>query len=224
MKRKIIPYSQAELDFLKAHRTMPRRELHAAFVGKFNRQDVSLDNLKALCKRKGWLTGRSGRFEGGHVPDNKGKSMPYNANSAKTQFKKGQLPHNTKFAGHERLGQDGYVWISVNETNPHTGYCRRYVQKHRWLWEQANGPVPEGMVLKCLDGNRQNTDPANWKLISRAMLVRLSGGFGRGYDNAPDVLKPTIMAVTELEHQAKSSKRKTVPIASDQKKGAATND
>jgi len=179
---------------------MPRRKLHLAFVKAFGRTDVSLDNLKALCKRKGWMTGRSGRFEGGHTPANKGKSMPYNLNSARTRFKKGQLPHNNKYVGHEVIRKDGYVEISVEQTNPHTGFERRYVQKHRWLWVQANGPVPDGMVLKCLDGNKLNTLPSNWKLVPRAMLPRLNGRFGRGYDNAPDEIKPTIMAVTELEH------------------------
>ena len=180
---------------------MARRELHAAFVAEFGRNDVSLNNLKALCKRKGWLTGRTGQFQPGQEPANKGKSMPYNPNSARTQFKKGQLPHNTKFAGHERVSKDGYVEISVNETNPHTGYERRYVLKHRWLWEQVNGPVPEGMALKCLDGNKQNTDLSNWKLVPRAILPRLNGIYGRGYDKAPEDLKPTIMAATELEYQ-----------------------
>lgn len=196
-----IPYSQEELAFVEARRTMLRRELHALFVETFGRDDVSFKNFNALCKRKGWLTGRNGRFPKGNVPFNKGKTIPFHPNSARTRFKKGQLPHNTKYLGHERVSKDGYVEISVDETNPHTGFERRYVLKHRWLWEKANGPVPAGMALKCLDGDRQNTDPANWKLIPRAMLPRLGGRYGRRYDAAPAELKPTIMAVAELEHR-----------------------
>lgn len=202
MKGGAISYSQAELDFIKARKTKPRRELHAAFVKKFGRTDVSLDNFKALCKRKGWFTGRTGCYEAGSVPANKGKKMPFHPNSARTQFKKGQQPVNTKYAGHERVTVDGYIEISVNETNPHTGFERRYVQKHRWIWEKENGPIPEGMALKCLDGNKQNTDLSNWKLIPRAMLPRLNNRWGRDYDHAPDEIKPTIMAVAELEHCA----------------------
>lgn len=149
------------------------------------------------------MTGRTGCYVSGSVPYNKGKSMPYNPNSARTQFKKGQLPHNTKFAGHERVSYDGYVEISVEETNPHTGYGRRYMHKHRWEWEAVNGPIPEGMVLKCLDANKQNTSPENWKLIPRGMLPRLCGIRGRRYDHAPAELKPVIMAVSELEHSAR---------------------
>lgn len=203
MKKNDIPYSAEELAFIEARKTMPRRELHAEFVKTFGREDVSLENFKGLCKRKGWMTGRTGRLEKGNVPANKGKKMPYNPNSARTRFKKGHLPHNTKYAGHERVSTYGYVEISINERNPHTGFERRYVLKHRWLWEQKHGPVPEGMALKCLDGNKLNTDPSNWKLIPRGMLPRLNGIHGRGYDDAPAELKPTILAVTELEHRAR---------------------
>ncbi|MEC9243436.1 MAG: HNH endonuclease signature motif containing protein [Pseudomonadota bacterium] len=79
--------------------------------------------------------------------------------------------------------------------------------KHRWLWEKENGPVPDGMVLKCRDGNRQNTAPSNWELIPRALLPRLSGRFGRDYETAPAVLKPTIMAIAKLEQTAHDRKK-----------------
>tara|TARA_R110001592_G_scaffold104697_1_gene294565 strand:- start:63998 stop:64651 length:654 start_codon:yes stop_codon:yes gene_type:complete len=209
MKGRAITYSKDELAFIAARKLLPRRELHAAFVKAFDREDVSLTNFKALCKRKGWMTGRTGQFDKGHRPSNKGQRRPYNANSAKHQFKKGNVPPNTKYAGHERVSRDGYVEISIEETNPHTGFERRYVHKHRYLWEQANGPIPKGMVLKCLDGNKQNTDPSNWKLLSRALLPRLNGHHGRGYDDAPAELKPTILAVAELEHQARTATSKT---------------
>lgn len=204
MKGRAITYSQEELAFIESRRAMTRRALHAAFVERFGRHDVTLANLIALCKRKGWFTGRDGRFEPGHEPANKGERMPFNPNSARTRFKKGRRPHNTRYAGHERISKDGYVEISIEETDPHTGFERRYVLKHRWLWEKANGPVPEGMCLKCRDGDKQNTDPSNWQLVPRAMLPRLNGRFGRGYDEAPAELKPSIMAVVELEHAART--------------------
>lgn len=208
MKGRAIPYSADELAWIEAHKKLVRREAHAKFCRKFGRDDVPFEAYNALCKRKGWLTGRTGRFDPGHLPANKGKKMPYNENSARNHFKPGHLPHNTRYAGHERLSPEGYVEVSVEETNPHTGFERRYVQKHRWLWEKINGPVPEGHALKCLDGNKQNTDPSNWEPIPRAMLPRLNGRFGRDYDHAPDELKPTIMAVAKLEHAAREARRK----------------
>ena len=203
MKGRAIHYSTTQLQWVSDNRALPRKELHRQFCEKFARTDVSQQNLTALCKRKNWHTGRDGRYVPGQSPANKGKKMPYNANSARTQFKKGHEPANTKYLGHERLSKDGYVEISVDQTNPHTGYGRRYVHKHRYLWEKENGPIPENMVLKCIDGDKQHTDPANWKLIPRAMLPRLNGRFGRNYEDAPAQLKPVILAVATLEHKSR---------------------
>lgn len=180
MKGDWIHYSDEELSFLEWRQAFTRRELHAAFVVRFGREDVTIDNIKSLCTRKGWATGRDGCFV------------------------KGARPHTYRGPGHESIDDDGYVWLIVAETNPHTGAPTRRVMKHKWLWERANGPVPEGMVLKCIDADKKNTDPLNWDLIPRAMLPRLGGRYGRGYDHAPDALKPTIMAVAKLEHVART--------------------
>ncbi len=209
MRGRVVEYIAEELVWIEAHKEWPREQLHRAFCFRFGRQDVTCDNIKALCSRKGWSTSHKGRFAPGVAPANKGKTMPFNPNTARTQFKARHLPHNTKYLGHERVTRDGYVEISVAETNPHTGYERRYVQKHRWLWEQANGPVPDGMRLKCLDGDRTNTDPSNWEALPIGMAPRLNGKFGRGYDAAPAEIKPTIMAIAKLQHAARSARKGT---------------
>ncbi len=214
MKGRQIPYSDAEISWLQANCTMPIREYHAAFNASFER-DVSADNLHALRVRRGWKTGRTGRIEKGNVPLNKGVPCApgtggRHPNARRTQFKKGNLPHNTRYLGHERVSKDGYVEISVAETNPHTGFERRYVLKHRHLWEQANGPVPEGMALKCLDSNKLNTDPTNWETVPRAILPRLAGGRRKNklaYDRAEPELKPIVMAAARLEHGARAARK-----------------
>ncbi|WP_166415447.1 HNH endonuclease [Cochlodiniinecator piscidefendens] len=205
MRGRWIKYSSEELEWIEAHKEDIRQDSHAEFCKLFSRADVSLKNYNGLCKRKGWKTGRTGCFSPGQKPWNTGKNMPFNAASAKTQFKKGQRPHNTKYEGHERLAKGGYVEISIKETNPHTGFERRYVLKHKYLWEQANGPLAEGMCLKCKDGDKTNTDPSNWEAIPRALLPRLTGRFGRNYDAAEPAVKPIIMAITKLEHKARTS-------------------
>lgn len=211
MKGRNIPYSAAELRWLDANRLLPISEYHAAFVATFGRQDVSSTNLHSLRKRKGWKTGRTGCFVKGQVPPNKGKKMPYHPNSARTRFKKGQVPHTYRGPGHERIdSKDGYVILIVEETNPHTGAATRPVHKHRWLWEKANGPIPKGMALKCLDGDKTNTAPSNWELVPRSMLPRLNGGRNKrlvAYDDAPAELKPVILAVAKLEQKVRESAR-----------------
>lgn len=199
MKGRRIVYSPCEIAWIKRHCTLPRRQAHAEFVRAFGRGDVSVDAFKQLCLRKGWKTGRTGCFQAGAVPHNLGKRMPFHANSAATQFKKGNLPHNTRYLGHERVTVAGYVEISIAETNPHTGFARRYVLKHRYLWEREHGPVPNGHVLKCRDGNRLNTDPSNWMLLSRALLPFLNGHRGPNYDQAPAAVKPAILALARLK-------------------------
>ncbi|MCS6287722.1 MAG: HNH endonuclease [Nitrospira sp.] len=206
MKGQAIPYTAQELAWIKRHCTVPRREAHARFCRRFDRPDVTLAHFTALCNRRGWATGRTGCFLQGNVPYNKGLKRPFNANSARTQFKPGHLPHNTKYLGHERLTDDGYVEISVAETNPYTGYDCRYVLKHKYLWAQQHGPVPPGHVLKCLDGNRLNTDPSNWILISRSLLPFLNGHRGPNYDQAAPELKPAILTLAKLK--LASGKRK----------------
>ncbi|MFN7611145.1 MAG: HNH endonuclease signature motif containing protein [bacterium] len=203
MKRRQIGWLDEELAWIEANRTRPRAELHSAFCFRFGRKDVSRETLSALCKRKGWLTGRDGRIQPGSVPLNKGKRMPFNANSAATQFRKGQRPHTAKDVGYESIDKYGYVRICVAEPNPWTGAPKRMVHKHRWLWEREHGPVPQGHALKCLDGNKLNTDPANWKAVPREILPRLNGRFGRNYDAAAPEIKPVIMATANLEHAAR---------------------
>jgi hypothetical protein len=208
MKGARIIWSKAEEGWLREHGALPAGELVAAFRARFGREEVSPVNLVAKRKRMGIRTGRNGRFEKGHPPQNKGCKMPFNARSAATQFKKGNLPHNTRYLGHERMTSDGYVEISVAETNPHTGYERRYVLKHRWAWEKVNGKLPPGMALKCLDGDKTNCDPANWEAVPRALLPRLAGGnrYRRvlAFDDAPPELKPAVLATAKLAHAAKT--------------------
>lgn len=203
MRGAAICYTADELRWIKKHCTLPRRAAHAAFCETFSRHDVTFENYKALCTRKGWRTGRTGCFQPGVIPWNTGKAMPYHPNSARTQFQKGQHPHNTKYAGHERLTVDGYIEISIEEPNPHTGFERRYVLKHKYLWEQTNGPVPQGMCLKCLDGNRQNTDPSNWECLPRGVNMLMNGRWSVSYDEAPAEVKPTVLALAKLKYQVK---------------------
>lgn len=219
MKGRQIHYSADELDYIQSVSQWARDEAHAAFCQKFRRDDVSLQNFNALCKRKGWLTGRTGCFAKGQAPHNKGipcepgKSGRH-PNARRTQFKKGQEPHNTNYLGHERVSKDGYVEISVAERNPHTGFERRYVLKHKWLWEKANGPVRDGYVLKCLSDDKTNTDPSNWEAVPRAILPILNGGRFKktiAYDDAPEELKPLVMSSAKLKHRVREIRMERRP-------------
>lgn len=209
MKGRAIAYSAEEMAWLEENRAMVISDYHAAFVAEFSRQDVSAANLHSLRKRKGWKTGRTGQFAKGQPAHNKGKKCPpgvggRHPNARKTQFKKGErtgiAQKHYKPIGFERITEDGYRERKINDGPV---FKDRWQLVQRIEWEAANGPIPEGYALKCLDGDRQNCDPSNWEPVPRGVLARLNGGRFRKtlpYDEAPDELKPIVMASAKLKH------------------------
>lgn len=210
MKGRRIAYSDAELAWIRDNCHRPRADAHADFVVMWNRAEVTLENFKALCTRRGWTTGRDGRFHLGQAAHNKGKPMPYHPNSAAHRFRpgerRGRASRLYKPIGTERLSHDGYLERKVNDDLP---LNRRWRAVHLIRWEDRHGPVPPGHCLKCLDGDKLNTDPDNWAAIPRALLPRLNGRFGRDYDAAPPELRAAILATARLEHLARERRRKS---------------
>lgn len=216
MKGRAIPYSAEEMAWLEDNRAMPIGEYHTAFVGVFDRADVSLVNLHSLRKRKGWKTGRSGRFEPGQAPANKGQRCApgkggLHPNARATQFRPGERQGVAiklyQPIGTEKVRGDGYLYRKTNDGMP---LQARWRAVHLINWEAINGPVPSGHCLKCLDGDKLNTDPANWKLVSRGVLSRLNGGRHKTrlpFDQVHPEVKPAVMALAEFE-QAVHEKEK----------------
>lgn len=208
MKGQAISYSTDELAWIKANCKRPRRAAHADFQERFGRQDISLTNFNALCKRNGWMTGRTGQFKQGQISHNKGRKGYCAPGCEKGWFKPGERRGVAvklyKPIGSERMSKDGYLERKIHDGMP---LQLRWRAVHLIRWEEINGPLPEGHALKCLDGDRTNTDPSNWEAIPRAMLPRLAGRWRLGYDEAPAKLKPTVMAIAKLEHKARELKR-----------------
>ncbi len=212
MKGRAITYHSEDLDWIEARKALRRAELHRLFQAFWQRDDVSQANLTALCKRRGWLTGRTGHFAKGHVSHNKGRPMPpeVRVKVMATAFKPSHRPANHRGPGHERIdSKDGYVVMVVDERNPWNGHATGPVHKHRYLWERLHGPVPKGHVLKCLNGDKTNCDLSNWRAIPQAMLPLLNGRWSDlKYDDAPAELKPAVMAVAGLDHMARLARKR----------------
>ncbi len=155
MKGQQIHYSKAELAFIKANSTLPRKELYRLFCIEFNRNDISQNNLSALCKRNDWLTGRTGCFEKGNIPSPLARPKGPN----KTSFKKGNRPHNWRPVGSTRC-VDGYLEVKVAEP-------KTWEQKHVLVWEKENGKTPDGFCVVFIDSDKENIEPDNLELISR---------------------------------------------------------
>lgn len=135
-------------------------------------------------------SGEAYRYSKGNIPANKGLKMPKEVyqKCKSTMFKKGCVPHNTKFNGHERLNKNGYIVIRIKKG--------KYVLKHRHIWEQINGKIPNGMIVDFKDKNPQNLKLENLELISQQEnMVRNS------INRFPEELKNTIHLVNKLKRK-----------------------
>ena len=147
MKGTKIPYTSEELTWLKDNCTLVIGDYHQQFCQKFERTDVNQTNLNALRKRKGWRTGRTGHFTKGQTSWNKGMKGKYTVKPNEGQFKKGNRPHNWKPVGHERINVDGYREVKTAEP-------RTFELKHRLVWKEHNGEIPENHIVTFIDGDR----------------------------------------------------------------------
>ena len=114
-------------------------------------------------------SGLTGRFEKGHVPDNKGKKMSKEQyeQCEKSMFRKGHIPHNHRQIGSERINVYGYTEVKVAEPN-------KWRPKHQVIWEREHGAIPKQHVIIFADGNKQNFDLDNLICVSRKELIRLN--------------------------------------------------
>jgi len=195
LRARLIKYTNEQAVFLcdnyPGHTVV---ELTTMFNKKFG-INKKPGQIGSFVKNRGIRSGIDCQFKRGHQSWNKGTKGLTDANS--TSFKKGNIPANTRLVGSERVcSKDGYVSIKIKEQNPYTGAAARYKHKQVCLWEQANGPVPAGMVVAFRDGDRLNIEPENLMLLSRAELLKLNQ---RGYRNTPDKLKSSVLALSKLE-------------------------
>ena len=153
----------------------------------------------AFLNNRRILSGRTGCFPKGHRSWNTGTKGICKPNSG--NFKKGNIPPNRKPVGTERIdSKDGHLLVKTSQKNPYTGFPAWYRSKHVVMWEEANGPIPPGMVVAFKDGDNRHCVIENLMLISRAELLSLNQ---HGYKGMPDELKPSVLAVAKLEVKLK---------------------
>lgn len=190
-------YRPEHLDFLReGFRQMPLADLVEAFNRHFV-LDRPFNSVRAAVENHGITSGRTGRFEAGKTPWNKGKTGYMGANE--TSFRRGNMPHTKRRLWSERINVDGYIEISVPERNPHTGAATRFRLKHVWLWEGDHGKVPPGHAVIFRDGNRLNCVLDNLILVSRSELLSMNL---HGYRDMPEEVKPSLLALAKIEAKA----------------------
>lgn len=155
-------------------------EIRAEFLARFGIEltEGQIANFKTRFGIKSGTHG--GRFQKGRKSETKGRpqsewmSAEAIERTRATRFKKGNIPHNTREVGEERVTVDGYVEV-------HVAQCRREKQNDQWVlkqrlvWERHHGmPVPEGCKVIFCDGNRRNFDPENLLLVTDEELMRMN--------------------------------------------------
>lgn len=108
---------------------------------------------------------RKGCFKKGDIPYNKGKKMDPKTYSKcrKTMFQPGHEPHNTKHNGAVSIRKD-HKGILYKHIRIEKG---KWEPLHRKVWEDAYGPIPEGMIIVFKDKNQFNCDIENLEMISK---------------------------------------------------------
>ena len=190
-------YSTEEIEWLRVNAPGKlRKDLLTMFNKRFD-TDISFNQLCGTMKRYQIRNGVNGQFQKGHIPYTKGKKG-ITLGGRETQFKKGNMPHNHLPVGTERIAFNDYIQVKVAEPKTWKG-------KHVVIWEQVNGPVPEGHVVIFGDGNKRNFDLDNLILVSKKQLMAMNTN-GLIQDNAE--LTRTAIIVADLYLKIGEMKRK----------------
>lgn len=141
-----------------------RKEILELMNEKFDYQ-FTLSQVTGMIKNNRLNTGLTGRFQKGHNPWNKGTKGLTKARI--TSFKKGDIPHNYKPIGSERVNIYGYTEVKTAEPNI-------WEFKHRLIWEAHYGKIPRGSAILFLDGNKSNLNIDNLIMITKEQLLRMN--------------------------------------------------
>lgn len=161
-------FPQDVVDFIVANHKGNGHQTMAELVNEKFGTGYTKGQIKSFYANHKLNSGLNGRFEKGHVPHNKGTHPPTRGRMAETQFKNGHLPHNTKPIGYERITRDGYIAVKI-KMRPSSPLCNdNFILKHRLIWEEAHGPIPEGYKVTFLDGDKRNFDLSNLALVTNA--------------------------------------------------------
>jgi hypothetical protein len=177
---------------------LSQADLTAALNNKFG-TTIKLSQIDSYISNNGINSGRTGHFEKCHKPWNHGTKGQGLTGRNVTSFKKGNIPHTKRKLWSERINRDGFIEISIPERNPWTGAPTRFKHKHVWLWEMEHGPVAKGNAVVFVDGNKLHCVVENLMLVTRAELLSMNL---HGYKEAPDDLKPSILALAKIEAKA----------------------
>lgn len=127
----------------------------------FKRSEEKLKALREMTTLNLTVNCKKTRFKKGQKSWNKGKKGYMGRNV--TSFKKGNIPHNHRPLWSERTDADGYTYIKVRDV--YKG--QNFELKHRWVYEQHHGPIPDDIIIEFVDGDKTNFDISNLIAVTR---------------------------------------------------------
>ena len=131
------------------------------------------------------------QFPKGHQPWNKGMKG-LQIGGKETQFKKGHLPHNHRSVSEERIDEDGYTYIKIDEP-------RKWVLKHRHIYEQHHGKLEPHMIVTFIDKNISNFDIENLEAITKVENMERNR-----ITKYPQPVQQAVKTLNKLWHAIKS--------------------
>ena len=180
---RMVRWNEAQKDFLREHYPIHTAPILTKMLNKRFNLKRNVKQVQSAAKRFGIKSGRDGRFKPGNKPHPDAGCKSAN----KTSFKKGSKPHNWKPIGTLRwygTGKHKYLQIKVTDTG---NTLKDYIEVHRLIWFQHNGPIPKGHNVIFRDGNRENITIENLMLVSRkdhALMCKM--GFYDGVSETKD--------------------------------------
>jgi len=168
-----------------------------------------LDSPDACRLRREDSPGIAFRFPKGHVPANKGvKGISYPGSEA-TQFKKGEMSPRCKamykpIGSHRINTSDGYLERKM--TDGLRGGLR-WKAVHRIVWEEVNGAIPKGFVVRFRAGMK--TMELDEITVDRLEMISMADNMRRNtIHNLPPALKQVIQLTGALKRKINGRRRK----------------
>jgi len=171
---------------------------------KVKKCQAYLDDWRLSGRGRMIESGKAHRFKKGHDSWNKGKnpkdyiSPDMYEKVEKTQFKKGNLPANTK--------HDGAISLRHDKTGVKYYYIRiakaKWVLLHQKIYQDAYGPIPKNHIIVFKDRNPLNVTLDNLECITREENMHRNS-----FHRLSPEIKQTIKVLTKLKKTIRNGKK-----------------
>ena len=189
----------------------PATEVTAMVNERFG-LDLTVQQVRGWKKNHRFGSGYDTKFRKGVRSHNAGKKIeefmsPEQIEHFKaTQYTKGHRSKNSVPVG-TITWRDGYLLIKYQDFHG----VKNFMPLHRFIWQQANGPIPKGYKIYFKDGDRSNCKLENLDIVKNSVLTAANRWIGmtdnREINDAVIALAKLKVEVSDKEKKKKRSKK-----------------